>query len=106
MGKRGKSGEMQKIYQEMSQHLQLQNLFQIQMGKKQLFLLRLKIIIIKVCDVFLRKTKSFFKTQNYLKNLLPHRIYKLNKKLSLFSRKKKKKFCWPEKKKKKKKKKS
>jgi len=25
----------------------------------------------------------FFKTQNYLKNLLPHRIYKLNKKIKL-----------------------
>jgi len=49
-------------------------------AKKQLFLLRLKIII-KLCDVFLREEKkSFFKTQNYLKNLLPHRIYKLNKK--------------------------
>jgi len=78
--KRGKSGEMQKIYQEMSQHLQLQKFVSNPDGQKTTFLLRLKIIIIKLCDVFLWKKKSFFKTQNYLKNLLPHRIYKLNKK--------------------------
>jgi len=59
--------------------------FKSRWAKKQLFLLRLKIIIIKLCDVFLWKKKSFFKTQNYLKTLLPHRIYKLNKKSSLFS---------------------
>jgi len=71
---------MQKIYQEMSQHLQLQKFVSNPDGQKTTFLLRLKIIIIKLCDVFLWKKKSFFKTQNYLKNLLPHRIYKLNKK--------------------------
>jgi len=58
--KRGKSGEIQKIYQEMSQHLQLQKFVSNPDGQKTTFLLRLKIIIIKLCDVFLWKKKIFF----------------------------------------------
>jgi len=59
--KRGKSGEMQKIYQEMSQHLQLQKFVSNPDGQKNnFFLLRLKIIIIKLCDVFLWKKKNLF----------------------------------------------
>ena len=77
---------MKKSYQEMSQHLQLQKFVSNPDGQKTTFFAATQNHHQTVrCISAEDEKKSFFKTQNYLKILLPHRIYKLNKKLSLFS---------------------
>ena len=69
-----KSYVQRSVIKKCRGNFNFRNLFQIQMGKKQL-LLRLKIII-KLCGVFLRKKKLLF-LKHIIILKIPHRIYKI-----------------------------
>jgi hypothetical protein len=76
-------GKCRKFIKKCRSIFNFRNLFQIQMGKKTTFFAATQNHHHQTVRCISVEEKIFFTTQNYLKNSLPHRIYKLNKKIKL-----------------------